>query len=105
MCDVVVRVHRTAAAQSSGSNRNTASLPASAANSSDVPSCTLPERFAKPTLLRFLSRGTLVSAPVGQPVVFAFLRRRLVGVLTLTARDNVIHIVEATVDAAATSGR
>jgi RNA polymerase sigma-70 factor (ECF subfamily) len=56
-------------------------------------------------LLRFLSRGTLVTGPVGSPVVFAFVRRRLVAVLVLTVRDNVVHKVEATVDAAAARGR
>jgi RNA polymerase sigma-70 factor (ECF subfamily) len=43
-----------------------------------------------PNLLRFLSRGTLVTAPVGEPVVFAYANRRLVAVLVLTVRDDLI---------------
>jgi RNA polymerase sigma-70 factor (ECF subfamily) len=58
-----------------------------------------------PNLLRFLSRGTLVTGSVGEPVVFAFVDRRLVAVLVLTVRDDLIHKIEATVDlSAATRG-
>ncbi len=58
-----------------------------------------------PNLLRFLSRGTLVTGSVGEPVVFAFVNRRLVAVLVLTVRDNLIVKIEATVDpSAATRG-
>jgi RNA polymerase sigma-70 factor (ECF subfamily) len=58
-----------------------------------------------PNLLRFLSRGTLVTGSVGAPVVFAFVNRRLVAVLVLTVRDNLILKIEATVDpSAATRG-
>ncbi len=58
-----------------------------------------------PNLLRFLARGTLVTGSVGEPVVFAFSNRRLVAVLVLTVRDNLIHKIEATVDlSAATRG-
>jgi RNA polymerase sigma-70 factor (ECF subfamily) len=56
-----------------------------------------------PNLLQFLSRGTLVTGPVGEPVVFAFTERRLVAVLVLTVRDNLILKIEATVDASAAS--
>ncbi len=54
-----------------------------------------------PNLLRFLSRGTLVTGSVGEPVVFAFVNRRLVAVLVLTVRDNLILKIEATVDPSA----
>jgi RNA polymerase sigma-70 factor (ECF subfamily) len=56
-------------------------------------------------LLRFLTRGTLVTAPVGEPVIFAFANRRLVAVLVLTVRDNLILKIEATVDPSAASRR
>ena len=56
-----------------------------------------------PNLLRFLSRGTMVTGPVGEPVVFAFANRRLVAVLVLTVRDNLILKIEATVDPSAAS--
>ena len=40
-------------------------------------------------LLRYLGRGaTLVSGPVGQPVLLAFADRRLFAVIVLTVRDN-----------------
>lgn len=52
-------------------------------------------------LLRFLSRCTLVTGPVGLPVVFAFAAGRPVAVLVLTLRGTVIHQIEATVDASA----
>jgi RNA polymerase sigma-70 factor, ECF subfamily len=58
-----------------------------------------------PNLLRFLSRATLVTGPVGEPVVFAFAERRLVAVLVLTVCDNLIHKIEATVDPSAASRR
>jgi RNA polymerase sigma-70 factor, ECF subfamily len=54
-------------------------------------------------LLRFLSRGTLVTGVVGEPVVFAFAHRRLIAVLVLTVRDGLIAKIEATVDASAGS--
>jgi RNA polymerase sigma-70 factor (ECF subfamily) len=56
-----------------------------------------------PNLLRFLSRGTLVTGPVGEPVVFAFAEHRLVAVLVLTVRDNLVLKIEATVDPSAAS--
>jgi RNA polymerase sigma-70 factor, ECF subfamily len=49
-------------------------------------------------LLRFLSRATLVTGVVGEPVVFAFAERRLVAVLVLTVRDGLVAKIEATVD-------
>jgi RNA polymerase sigma-70 factor (ECF subfamily) len=50
-------------------------------------------------LLRYLGRGaTLVSGPVGEPVLLAFADRQLFAVLVLTVRDNVILKIEATVD-------
>ena len=49
-------------------------------------------------LLRFLTRATLVSGVVGEPVVFAFADRRLVAVLVLTVRDGLVVKIEATVD-------
>jgi RNA polymerase sigma-70 factor, ECF subfamily len=55
-----------------------------------------------PNLLRFLGHGaTLVSGPVGQPVVLAFVNRRLAVVLMLMLRDNLIVKIEATVDPSA----
>ena len=52
--------------------------------------------------LRFLGHGaTLVSGPVGQPVVLAFVNRRLAVVLVLMLRDNLIVKIEATVDPSA----
>jgi RNA polymerase sigma-70 factor (ECF subfamily) len=54
-------------------------------------------------LLRFLSRGTLVTGVVGEPVVFAFAHRRLIAVLVLTVRDGLIAKIEATVDPSAGS--
>jgi RNA polymerase sigma-70 factor, ECF subfamily len=53
-------------------------------------------------LLRYLGPGvTLVSGPVGQPVVLAFARRRLFAVIVLTIRDNNITKIEATADPSA----
>jgi RNA polymerase sigma-70 factor, ECF subfamily len=54
------------------------------------------------SLLFFLSPDvTLVSGPVGQPVVLAFAQRRLFAMIALTLRDNRIVKVEATVDPSA----
>ena len=53
-------------------------------------------------LLRYLGHGaTLVSGPVGEPVLLAFADRRLFAVLVLTVRDNMILKIEATVDPSA----
>jgi RNA polymerase sigma-70 factor, ECF subfamily len=57
-------------------------------------------------LLRYLGHGaTLVSGPVGQPVLLAFMDRRLFAVLVLTLRDNLIQKIEATVDPSAVNRR
>jgi RNA polymerase sigma-70 factor (ECF subfamily) len=56
-------------------------------------------------LLRYLGHGaTLVSGPVGEPVVLAFADRRLFAVMVLTVRDNVIVKIEATADPSARAG-
>jgi RNA polymerase sigma-70 factor, ECF subfamily len=53
-------------------------------------------------LLRYLGRGaTLVSGPAGQPVLLAFMERRLFAVLVFTLRDNLILKIEASVDPSA----
>ena len=53
-------------------------------------------------LLRYLGHGaTLVTGPVGEPVLLAFADRRLFAVLVLTVRDNLILKIEATVDPSA----
>jgi RNA polymerase sigma-70 factor (ECF subfamily) len=53
-------------------------------------------------LLFYLGPGvTLVSGPVGQPVVLAFARRRLFAMIALTLRNTRIVKVEATVDPSA----
>ena len=53
-------------------------------------------------LLRYLGHGaTLVSGPVGEPVLLAFAERRLFAVLVLTVRDNLVVKIEATVDPSA----
>jgi RNA polymerase sigma-70 factor (ECF subfamily) len=53
-------------------------------------------------LLRYLGRGaTLVSRPVGEPVLLAFADRRLFAVLVLTVRDNLVVKIEATADPSA----
>jgi RNA polymerase sigma-70 factor (ECF subfamily) len=53
-------------------------------------------------LLFYLGPGvTLVSGPVGQPVVLAFTRQRLFAIITLTLRNTRIVKVEATVDPSA----
>jgi RNA polymerase sigma-70 factor, ECF subfamily len=57
-------------------------------------------------LLRYLGHGaTVVSGPVGQPVLLAFANRRLFAVLVLTLRDNLIMKIEATADPSAVSRR
>jgi RNA polymerase sigma-70 factor, ECF subfamily len=57
-------------------------------------------------LLRYLGQGaTLVSGPVGQPVLLAFMDRRLFAVLVLTLRDGLIRKIEATVDPSAAATR
>jgi RNA polymerase sigma-70 factor (ECF subfamily) len=53
-------------------------------------------------LLVYLGHGaTLVSGPAGQPVLLAFMDRRLFAVLVFTLRDNLIHKIEASVDPSA----
>lgn len=53
-------------------------------------------------LIRYLGHGaTLVSGPVGEPVLLAFAERRLFAVFVLTIRDNLIVKIEATVDPSA----
>ena len=42
--------------------------------------------------------ATLVSGPVGQPVLLAFSDRRLFAVIVLTIRDNLVLKIEATID-------
>ncbi len=50
-------------------------------------------------LLRYLGHGaTLVSGPVGEPVLLAFSQRRLFAVLVLTIRDGLVCKIEASVD-------
>ena len=50
-------------------------------------------------LLRYLGHGaTLVSGPVGEPVLLAFADRRLFAVIVLTIRDNLVLKIEATID-------
>jgi RNA polymerase sigma-70 factor (ECF subfamily) len=50
-------------------------------------------------LLRYLGHGaTLVSGPVGEPVLLAFAERRLFAVIVLTMRDNRVVKIEASVD-------
>jgi hypothetical protein len=57
-------------------------------------------------LLRYLGQGaTLVSGPVGEPVLLAFAERQLFAVIVLTVRDNLILKIEATVDPSAASRR
>jgi RNA polymerase sigma-70 factor, ECF subfamily len=53
-------------------------------------------------LLRYLGPGaTLVSGPVGQPVLLAFADRRLFAVIVLTIRDRLVTKIEATADPSA----
>lgn len=50
-------------------------------------------------LLRYLAHGaTLVSGPVGEPVVLAFADRRLFAVIVLRVRDGRVLKIEASVD-------
>jgi RNA polymerase sigma-70 factor (ECF subfamily) len=50
-------------------------------------------------LLRYLAHGaTLVSGPVGEPVLLAFAERRLFAVIVLTIRDDRVLKIEASVD-------
>jgi RNA polymerase sigma-70 factor (ECF subfamily) len=50
-------------------------------------------------LLRYLGPGvTLVSGPVGQPVLLAFAARQLFAVIVLTVRDRLVIKIDATVD-------
>jgi RNA polymerase sigma-70 factor (ECF subfamily) len=50
-------------------------------------------------LLRYLGHGaTLVSGPVGEPVLLAFAERRLFAVIVLTVRNNQVVKIEASVD-------
>ncbi|CAM4454427.1 RNA polymerase sigma factor SigI [Mycobacterium basiliense] len=50
-------------------------------------------------LLRYVGPGvTLVSAPVGQPVLLAFAGRRLFAVIVLTIHAQLVHKIEATAD-------
>lgn len=57
-----------------------------------------PEEVGR-NLLRYLGHGaTLVSGPVGEPVLLAFSRRRLFAVLLLTIRNDLVCKIEASVD-------
>ncbi len=60
-----------------------------------------PDEVAR-NLLRYLGHGaTLVSGPVGEPVLLAFADGRLFAVLVLTVRDGLVVRIEATVDPSA----
>jgi RNA polymerase sigma-70 factor, ECF subfamily len=53
-------------------------------------------------LLRYLGPGvTVVSGPVGQPVLLGYAERRLFAVIVLTIRDNLVTKIEATADPSA----
>jgi RNA polymerase sigma-70 factor (ECF subfamily) len=53
-------------------------------------------------LLRYIGPGvTLVSGPVGHPVLLGFFDRRLFVVVVLTVRDNAVMKIEATADPSA----
>jgi RNA polymerase sigma-70 factor, ECF subfamily len=53
-------------------------------------------------VLRYLGPGvTLVSGPVGQPVMLAFAQRRLFAVIVLTIQRHLVTKIEATVDPSA----
>jgi RNA polymerase sigma-70 factor (ECF subfamily) len=53
-------------------------------------------------LLRYLGPGaTVVSGPVGQPVLLAYAGRRLFAVIVLTIRDHLVTKIEATADPSA----
>jgi RNA polymerase sigma-70 factor (ECF subfamily) len=55
-------------------------------------------------LLRYIGPGvTLVSGPVGHPVLLGFFDRRLFVVIVLTVRDNAVMKIEATADPSARS--
>lgn len=57
-------------------------------------------------LLRHVGPGvTLVGAPVGQPVLLGYARRRLFAVLVLTIRDRRVLKIEATADPSARYAR
>jgi RNA polymerase sigma-70 factor, ECF subfamily len=56
-------------------------------------------------LLRYLHGATLVSGPVGEPVLLAFADRQLFAVLVLTLRGNLISKIEASVDPSAANRR
>jgi RNA polymerase sigma-70 factor, ECF subfamily len=56
-------------------------------------------------LMRYLGPGvTLVSGPVGQPVVLAFANRRLFAAVVLTVRGQLVTKIEAIADPAARAG-
>jgi RNA polymerase sigma-70 factor, ECF subfamily len=60
-----------------------------------------PEAVAT-NLLRYLGPGaTLVSGPVGEPVLLAYAHRRLFAVVVLTVQNNLVVKIEATADPAA----
>ena len=52
-------------------------------------------------LLRYLTGATLVSGPVGRPVVLAFSERCMFAVVVLTIHDGLIAKIEATADPSA----
>ena len=55
-------------------------------------------------LLRYLGHGaTLVSGPLGEPVLLAFAERRLFAVIVLTIDGNLVRKIEASVDPTATA--
>ncbi len=55
-------------------------------------------RWAATCFATWPSGATLVSGPVGEPVLLAFAERRLFAVLVLTMRDNRVFKIEASVD-------
>lgn len=52
-------------------------------------------------LLRYLTGATLVSGPVGRPVVLAISAQRIFAVVVLTVRDGLVAKIEATADPSA----
>jgi RNA polymerase sigma-70 factor (ECF subfamily) len=57
-----------------------------------------PEEVGR-NLLRYLGHGaTLVSGPLGEPVLLAFAGRQLFAVIVLTISDNLVSKIEASVD-------
>ncbi len=57
-----------------------------------------PEKVGR-NLLRYLGHGaTLVSGPVGEPVLLAYAERRLFAVIVLTIGDHLVRKIEASVD-------